>query len=130
MDASWQLLLDTVNGIPEERLTEAGAVGVWSVKDLLGHIAYWDENAATTAEQLARAETAEDEDWQVLNDRSAAERASWSLEEIRAELERSHAHVLVALEDHPQLGDEHWAGETWEHYDEHVEDLNRWLNRA
>ena len=128
VDASWQQLMTMVNGISEERLTEQGAVGVWSVKDLLGHIAYWDAVAADNAAQLARGETVEDEDWQALNERSAAERADWSLDQVRAELERSHARVLDALERYPEISEEHWAGETWEHYDEHVIDLNAWLN--
>lgn len=125
IDASWAQLMETVNGIPEERLTEAGAVGVWSVKDLLGHIAYWDNRAA---EEAAGTVGDEGVDWPELNDRSAAERASWSLTEVQAELERSHARMLAALEAHPELDDEHWAGATWEHYDEHIVDLNRWLN--
>ena len=49
---------------------------------------------------------------------------------MQAELERSHARMLAALEAHPELPADHWAGATWEHYDEHVEDLNRWLNGA
>ena len=128
VETSWQQLMETVNGIPEERLAEPGAVGVWSVKDLLGHIAYWDAVAADNAAQLARGETIEDEDWQLLNERSATERAGWPLEQIRAELERSHARVLDALDRYPELSEEHWSGETWEHYDEHVVDLNNWLN--
>lgn len=127
IDASWGQLMETVNGIPEERLTKPGAVGVWSVKDLLGHIAYWDNRAAEEAEDMAGDEGV---DWAEQNDRSAAERADWSLAQVQAELERSHARMLAALAAHPELGDDHWAGATWEHYDEHVEDLNRWLNGA
>jgi hypothetical protein len=127
IDASWGQFLETVNGIPEERLTEAGAVGDWSVKDLLGHVAYWDNRAAERAEGVPADDSV---GWQVLNDRAAAERAGWTLAQAQAELERSHAHMLAALEAHPELPADHWADATWEHYDEHVADLSRWLNGA
>ncbi len=51
IEASWRELTEALAGIPEERLTEPGVAGEWSVKDLMGHIAFWDEQALLAAER-------------------------------------------------------------------------------
>jgi hypothetical protein len=43
IDESWRRVNPVLNRIPRERMQEPGAVGVWSVNDLLGHVAFWDE---------------------------------------------------------------------------------------
>ena len=50
-------LLDSIRGLPEERLTETGAVGEWSVKDVLTHIVSWEEMALPDLARLARGDT-------------------------------------------------------------------------
>ena len=43
-------------GLPEERIDEPGVCGVWSVKDLVHHVAYWENNVAEELEGLLRGE--------------------------------------------------------------------------
>ena len=45
VDQSWLGSLDAPAGISEERLTEVGAVGEWSIKDVMGHVPFWDDQA-------------------------------------------------------------------------------------
>src|SRR5215213_8458533 len=50
IDDSWSALLTSLDDLTEDQLQEPNAVGEWSLKELLGHIAFWDdlgrENAA------------------------------------------------------------------------------------
>src|SRR5688572_21302862 len=38
-------------------INQPGAVGVWSVKDVLAHLAFWERYAINTLESIARGET-------------------------------------------------------------------------
>ena len=40
--ADRQALLDAIEGVPDGALTMPGAVGAWSVVDVLAHITAWD----------------------------------------------------------------------------------------
>jgi len=41
-------------GLSDEQMTQAGAVGEWSVKDVLSHVASWEEVALPDLTRLAR----------------------------------------------------------------------------
>jgi hypothetical protein len=45
-------------GLRDEQMTRLGAVGAWSVKDVLSHIASWEEVALPDLARLARGDTA------------------------------------------------------------------------
>ncbi|MDH7484968.1 MAG: DinB family protein [Anaerolineae bacterium] len=42
LDADRQRLLQAIEGLSDEEMTAASAVGEWSVQDILGHIAAWE----------------------------------------------------------------------------------------
>ena len=137
IEASWRGLTEALAGIPEERLGEPGAVGEWSVKDLMGHIAFWDEQALLAAERhLAGQPQVQVVDWQAMNEREAAARAGRSAAELRAELERAHELIVALLESRPPL-DPSAVGlcgcmeeSTYQHYDEHAAQIRAWRERV
>lgn len=45
-------------GLSDERMTQPGAVGDWSVKDVLSHVASWEELALPDLARLARGDAA------------------------------------------------------------------------
>lgn len=126
IDESWREWQEALGSIPEERMTEAGAAGEWSVKDLMAHVAFWDETAAKGAHARGAGETPEQFDWREANDREAALRSSWTLAESRAAMEAAHQQVLDAVERYPELGPNFWQSSTFEHYQEHVADIRAW----
>jgi hypothetical protein len=115
VNSSWQQFLAAIDGIPEERMTEPGVVGEWSVKDALAHVAYWDDPDLPDSGG----------DWQPINERVAAERANWSLAETRRNLEETHERMLAALRARPDIDPEQVRGD-WEHYDEHAAEIRAW----
>lgn len=42
IEDQWWQLLDSVNTLPQGDLSNPRAVGLWSVRDMIGHIATWD----------------------------------------------------------------------------------------
>lgn len=126
IDTSWQNLQQALAGIPDDRMSETGVCGEWSTKDLLAHIAFWDD---LDVEQIkARSIGAEIQpvDWQAANDKSSAERADWSLSRARQEFEDAHARLLALCADHPGYAAEIVDKDTWEHYDEHAAQIREW----
>lgn len=142
IEASWQELMGAIEDIPMERLVETGAVGEWSVKDVLGHIAFWDGATIAPLERVARGEPAwppsdgdgDDGGYQPINEREAALRADRSADEILRELHETHAKVLDALDAaltaEASFNPQEFAGNTWEHYADHTAGIRAYRERA
>ena len=124
IDQSWERFLGVLDNVPEERMEEAGACGDWSVKDVMAHVAFWDDRDAFVANKLAAGEEVESLDWREANAQEAALRAGWTLEESRRELHAAHERLVEAVDRHP---DHDWDDDTFEHYDEHADDVRAWL---
>ena len=118
VNSSWQNLTQAVDGIPDERMTEPGVVGAWSVKDTLAHVAYWDDPGLPDSGG----------DWQPINERVEAERSGWSLTEVRQNLDETHQRMLAALRAKPEIDPEDVRSD-WEHYDEHTAEIRAWRER-
>ncbi len=84
IDDSWGAFLTSLDDLTEDQLLEPNAVGAWSLKALLGHIAFWDnlgrENAALALSGQAR----EFDDFEALNQANYAARQGRTLAEERA----------------------------------------------
>ncbi|RIK40539.1 MAG: hypothetical protein DCC58_13705 [Chloroflexi bacterium] len=84
IDASWQTLLAALHGVPDAACEQPNAVGAWSIKDVLGHVAFWKGAIAQRAERAVAGGALDDgsgpgERWHVTNEREAARRATWTL---------------------------------------------------
>lgn len=133
LEDSWSAFLTSVDDLTEDQLLERGAVGEWSLKELFGHIAFWDglgqENAARALSGQAR----QFDDFEDLNQADHAARQGRTLAEERAAMHQAHAALVTDLEARAELDaaaiDEAIAGSTYEHYDEHVADVQTWRAR-
>lgn len=145
LDHSWSELNSVIDSMSENEMLEPGVVGDWSVKDLLGHIAFWANRAANTltevqagrGDQVPGTESqAETDEW---NAREAAARKGTSLTELRKEWERAHESARAALEAFPEERlDEpfkertvvfSFGADTFAHYQEHASQIKQWLNQ-
>ena len=97
---------DAINGIPEEKMAVA-AFGTWSVKDVLCHLASWEQFAVPDLQrisrghipQLATLRLEEVDDWNVGLMRS---RNLFSLPQAMFELEDSRRQFIDALNAQPE----------------------------
>ncbi len=98
--------LDAIDGIPEEKMTVA-AFGTWSVKDVLCHLASWEQFAVPDLQrigrghipQLATLRREEVDDWNVGLMRS---RNLFPLPQAMSELEDSRRQFIDALNAQPE----------------------------
>jgi hypothetical protein len=135
IDQSWRDFLDAVAAIPVERLGEPGVVGQWSIKDLFGHIAFWDSYAVEASRRLVAGEPAAEIDWETMNQREAAARAQRTPDELRAEMDRCHDELLgfirtlrptdlmiPAVEFRIRV-------DSFDHYADHANEVRAWRER-
>ena len=145
MNREWAALEVALAGLSDERMLEKDVIGEWSVKDLLGHMAFWAQQAAKNTElvkagrqdQIVRPDNPETTDrW---NARERHARADRPLAEVRRELEESHRQALAVLADLPEekLGLELdggiflelYAVDTYDHFREHIAQVLSWRKR-
>jgi hypothetical protein len=139
---AWETLGAVVDSFSDQEMEQAGVVDGWTGKDLLGHIAFWASKAAHDLQAVAEGrpgdvETAGGEktvdEW---NERERKARAGKSLSDIREEWLQSFQDAMGALAAFPadRLSENvkgatvlaRFAGDTYEHYHEHVEQLSAW----
>jgi uncharacterized protein (TIGR03083 family) len=145
LDAAWDALRTLVDSVPEDRLEESGVVEEWSVKDLLGHMAFWAEKASDDLKALDAGKEnvietpGGDAGVNQWNAREAAARKGNSLGELRDEWLGSFTQARAAFEavpagkleievkGWPQL--QRFLGDTTIHYREHEDHIRTWLNQ-
>ncbi len=133
---AWKALLDTLARVPVERVDHAGVVERWSVKDLIGHVTTWENEAI---EALGNYKSQGDvgalawPDVDALNERTVQAKRSVPLAELRLDFEETHRRLLDSVE--ALSAEEFTVSEvekrvridTFAHYEEHTDHIDRWL---
>ena len=142
LDSAWGDLMQTIEAILDDDCETPGVVDEWTLKDLLGHMAFWSGQAASTlrcatAGRLEDVDRGHGDNWvDEWNKREYEARKDHSLSQVRAEWMRNHRDAAEAL-DHapPEVLDmpfnngpihQYFAGDTYEHYREHTEHIKAW----
>ncbi len=140
---AWQALASAVDSFPDLELEQPGVVDSWSIKDLLGHIAFWAQQAAHNLE-LIDAGRGDDvqrpgsemelDEWnererRLRQDRPLARvREEW-LDSIQSAMQALAAFPAERLEEEVRGGQTAirlLAADTYEHYCEHLAHLIAW----
>ena len=124
-EASYQATMDVADRVPIERREEPGVVGEWSLKDAMGHLAFWDGiEADELAARKAGQDYSFDDDDDSANAREAARRAGWTWDEVMTELAANRARLVPLLVD---PGSEPGGYPIHEHWDEHRVQIEAWI---
>lgn len=100
------------------------------MKDLIGHIAFWDGQVIDDIEGYVAGRPALRNPWQEWNAAEAAKRRDADREALVAELLGTHQRMLERLTTVPEIDPEMVGVDTWQHYDEHAREIERWLAAA
>lgn len=150
IETGWQELLAVVDRLSPDALTTPAADG-WTPKDQLAHLAHWENwllrhhMAGEPAHNILQVDAKQLEEFDVdqMNALVLESNRQRSVAEVMADLHQTHAQVVKTLtelpfadllrpryaddpDQRPLLG---WiAGDTYEHYQEHREILERLLH--
>jgi hypothetical protein len=126
-------LTSAIYGLSEADLMTEGAVGKWSVKDLMAHLGRWESVCFDVLQKHLHGEqVAEDyRDALAYNDKWEAELRALSLQESIELFETAHYRLFGLLS---ALAPEQWngyvrawtMGSTWHHFEEHAEQIRAW----
>lgn len=125
---SWLELRKALVALSEHELVEPNTVGTWSFKDLMAHITAWErlliERIRALEEGRDTAELEEAEmDVDAFNAEVVRRQAEKPIDEVRDEFDATHAELMELLETTPMLTRDLVAGDTYEHYREHLKDV-------
>ena len=95
---------ELLDRLPKAAMTTPGVGGgTWSPKDLLGHLASWEEYALDALAAWGRDERAPIDELLYtvstsrINDQAVARKTAWSLARVRREADRTHEELLAAI---------------------------------
>ncbi len=100
-------LLAALEGLSELELTTIPVIGEWTIKDAVGHIAYWeqvihDHVRESYAEGRPRPMSGDETD-DVINAREAGKRKNWPWARVRAEFENTRRALIQRVESLSEL---------------------------
>ncbi|HOG77183.1 MAG: DinB family protein [Chloroflexi bacterium] len=141
LEARWQELTASTDGLEPYQMLIPGVVGTWSVKDILGHVTSWEQETLSTLPEILAGKPAPVYSQiygsiDTFNAYMVMARNRQTLEEILANLEKVHGRLLRFLEeaDPTQFLEEtpfliRLSMDTTEHYPEHAEAIRAWRAR-
>lgn len=133
---SWASFLDAFAGIPPAAMEEPGVTGVWSLKQLIGHVAFWDAWEAVDLRDKAAGRPVAEMDWQAENDRHGPKIATQPLDDVIAGLHHDHNAIVAQLRSLDPNNVQTAAlaqnvlSSTTSHYDEHAAEIRAWRERT
>ena len=143
LEREWAELRAAIESVPEEELVASGVVDEWSVKDIMGHIAFWAERGAATLQASNEGSFegltwGEGDSWvDEWNKRESEARKDKPFAEIRGEWLKAHEAARQALDSATDdtlnapfrqgTVADYYVGDTIGHYKEHAEQIKAWL---
>jgi hypothetical protein len=143
LEHAWADLTTAVEAVSKEDREKPGVVESWTLKDLLGHIAFWSGRAADTLrcvceDRIQDIVVGEGDNWtDEWNEREYNVRRDFSFMEVRAEFLRNYKDANACLDNAPEeklslklRGEEaavFFVGDTSGHYREHAAHIREWL---
>jgi hypothetical protein len=119
---------EAIGALPAARWDEKLPAG-WTLKEMVGHLAYWESTIPAFVDSLRRGTTREDGDVDAQNARAAAEVRGLLPEEVLRRWDDAHSEMLEvarSLTDAERADDafmKKFEGETYGHYPDHYGDL-------
>lgn len=129
----------------EQLITRPGPQPGWSVKDLIAHITYWEQDMLANLDAVYKGQPPFWSDVDETNDRVFTANRTRDLADIQAAFQQSLAQVLAhvaslsqaQLEDSRILGlengttvSDYVSQETFKHYEQHRGDVRAWAARV
>lgn len=142
IDNAWSALRDSAAGLDEIQLAQPGVTGDWSVIDILGHVAVWEEEALKHLPHILEGKRPPKYadlygGIDAFNALKTEENRRLSTAAALARFEKTHQRLLEYLQDAP---DEQIKTETrfrrrirldtYSHYPIHTEAIREWRERS
>jgi hypothetical protein len=133
LDDAWTRWLTVLDSVDPARRDEKVLDDNWSIKDLVAHNLFWDAEVLTDIQRWQHGLPPVSNDWQRMNDENHAAHRDRPYDLLRVEMLLVHQTVrdaVAALPDElPADFVEQIAVDTWDHYDDHTQQIEAWLKK-
>jgi DinB family protein len=138
---AWDELRDSYAGLSEADLLEPRVTGAWSVRDIIAHVTWWEEEALTHLPLVLAGGrpprySVTYGGIDAFNAKMTAQRRDLSLTEVLRRRDDVHHRLIAYLESVPedQMGGEtrfrrRLRLDTYGHYPKHARAIRRWRER-
>ncbi|HEX6534043.1 MAG TPA: DinB family protein [Gemmatimonadaceae bacterium] len=138
LDEAWTALAASYDGLSDAELTEPGVTGAWSVRDIIAHVTWWEEEALKHLPHIL--EGSRPPRYSIVyggidafNARMTEERRALSLAEVLRRRDEVHERLVRYIERAPddQLEREtrfrrRLRLDTYGHYPKHAAAIREW----
>ena len=138
IDKAWQRLREALARVPPERMDESGAVGVWSAKDLIGHITTWENEAINAIQRYLQQRDLDMLAWPAIdqfNELTVKSKRPTPLADLLVDFEMTHEKTVELVRsltaealNVPEV-EKRIRIDTFAHYAEHSENILSWLGQ-
>jgi hypothetical protein len=138
VDKAWTAFTESYAGLSDVELLEPGVTGGWSVRDIIAHVTWWEEEALQHLPGILRGETPPRYSVtyggiDAFNALMTERKRPLSLADLLREQARTHRRLVALIERAPAdqiTTDTRWRHrlrlDTYGHYPKHAAAIRRW----
>ena len=141
LDRAWEALKASYVGLSDSELLEPGVTGTWSVKDIIAHVTWWEEEALTHLPLIlagGRPPRYSDRYGGIdaFNAQMAEGKRKLSLSEVLRQRDDTHCRLIDFIQSVPEdqiVRETRFRRrlrlDTYSHYPKHAEAIREWRER-
>lgn len=138
LDTAWMEFRDSYDDLSDERLLEPGVTGAWSIRDLIAHVTWWDQEAIEHLPMILDGGrpprySVKYGGIDAFNALMTEKKKGLSLDEVRQEFEQTHKQLVDYIASVPPeriLAEPRFRRrlklDTFGHYPIHTNDIREW----
>jgi|SRR5215471_7668273 len=141
LDKRWMEFNESYAGLSDSQMTEACVTGVWSVKDIIAHVTWWEQEALKhlpliTKGGRPRTYATEYGGIDAFNAAMTEQKPRLSLSEVLRQRDETHQQLVLYIESVPE---EHCTSDTrfrrrprldtYSHYPKHAKAIRSWREK-
>jgi hypothetical protein len=138
LDKAWETFKASYAGLSDAEMLEPGVTGAWSVRDIIVHVTWWEEEALTHLPLILAGGTPPRYSVtyggiDAFNAQMTAQKSSLSLAEVLRQQEDTHRRLVDYIQQAPAdqlIGETRFRRrlrlDTYSHYPKHAEAIRKW----
>jgi hypothetical protein len=138
LDKAWVAFKESYAGLSEAQLLEPGVTGAWSVRDIIGHVTTWEEEALKHLPSILEGRrpprySVTYGGIDAFNARMTEQKAELPVSEVLRQRDKIHRRLIAMIERTPQdqlVGQTRFRCrlrlDTYGHYPKHAEAILKW----
>jgi hypothetical protein len=142
LDTAWTAFKESYAGLSDSQLTEPGVTGQWSVKDLIAHVTWWEEEALQHLPRILTGGRPPRYSLQyggidAFNAQMTEQTRGLSLADVLRQSEDTHQRLLAyihSVPEEPFTRETHFRRrlrlDTYSHYPKHAKAIRAWRARS